>query len=137
MVPGSMPARHHPDAATTKRRLTTSRRHTHVRITAHTRATRAYLSPSSAAPTTASHPLSSTLIYRPRPPSLLRPLLRRSTFCPTVPVCVSVYVVAEARPKPRPPCSTTYDTNVSSSSTDHREGGLLSRTALLSSLYER
>lgn len=50
---------------------------------AHSRDTRAYLSPSSAVPTTASHPLSSTLIYRPRRPSLLRPLLRHSTFCST------------------------------------------------------
>lgn len=85
MVPGSIPARHHPDAATTKRRLTTSRRRTRVRITAHTRATRAYLSPCSAAPTTASHPLSSTPIYRPPRPSLPRPLLRHSTFRTTLP----------------------------------------------------
>lgn len=85
MVPGPIPARHHPDAATTKRRLTTSRRCSRVRITAHTRATRAYLSPSSAAPTTASHPLSFTPIYRPSRPSLLRPLLRHSTFRSTLP----------------------------------------------------
>lgn len=52
---------------------------------AHSRDTRAYLSPSSAVPTTASHPLSSTLIYRPRRPSLLRPLLRHSAFCSTLP----------------------------------------------------
>lgn len=112
---------------------TTSRRRTRVRITAHTRATRAYLSPTSAAPTTASHPLSSTPIYRPPRPSLV--LLSSVLSCATLRSALRSRLrfglhggrgSAETWATMR----TAHHTNVSSS-TNHRESGLLSRTGTL------